>query len=206
MDFVTFIIIGILIYSFLGRKNKPPQRTARSAEEAKKQARPRPQQPSKPERKREGFFESLERQIRESAEELERELKTGGDEKTVRPTRQASRKLEPKRAPAPEAAYEGVEGAWGVEGRSDYGRHQSKQGRLKKDKTAKPEKDTGIREELSLIEQTAIQSSDKVFADSERKNLETALGFSSSEIVQGVVWAEILKEPRGRRPFSRKVI
>lgn len=188
----------------MGRKDKPPQRTVRPAEEAKKQARTRPQQASKPERKREGFFESLERQIRESAEALERELKAGRDEKAESAPGQVGRKPEPKKAPAPQAAYEGVEGAWGTEGRSDYGRHQSKQGKIIKDDAVEREKVSAIRE-ASFIEQAAIQSK-KVLEDSRPKNLETALGFSSSEIVQGVVWAEILQEPRGRRPFSRKVI
>ena len=201
MDFFTFIIIGVAIYSFFSKKNKAPQRTRRPAEQTFRQ--PEVQQPSRPIRKKEGFFESIERQIRESAEALEKELDPGKGEKTA--AKRTSEKI-PEKArrgsiPRPalnQESYEGVEGAWGtegrsgVEGRSDYSKYQSTQGKGRQDKRA----DT-------VIEQTSVESGAYAIG-TESEGLQKAVGFSSSEIVQGVIWAEILKQPRGMRSYSRK--
>ena len=217
MDFFTFIIIGVIVYSLFSKKDKAPQRTRRPVDPTSTQ--PLPQERPRPEKKREGFFESLERQIRESAEAMERELETGRSEREPRKTTEkpVERSMEatiertmekPKRHIPKRDSYETMEGAWGVEGRSgsegragdegragvegrsDYSRYQSTQGKVLKA--------TG-----SVIEQTSVETGAQAIG-TRRGGLEKAVGFSSTAIVQGVIWSEILKEPRGRRPFDRR--
>jgi hypothetical protein len=198
VDFFTFVIIGIVIYSFFSKKGKAPQRTRRPQEQTSRQ--PEPQQASRTTgKKKEGFFESIERQIRESAEALEKELQTGRSENPAKRTEKIPEKIRRDTPPKPAVdrrSYEGVEGAWGTEGRSDYHRSQSKQGRSVPDSTSN--KKLGWREEESAIAQDAIEKAGAY----QPKSLERALGFSSSEVVQGVIWAEILQEPRAKRPFA----
>jgi len=204
VDFFTFIVIGIFIYSFFSKKDKAPQRTRRPAENTSRQ--PVPQESARPMRKKEGFFESIERQIRESAESLEKELQTGRNEKAGKRTpEKIPEKAKGGHAPKPvRESYEGIEGAWGTEGRmgtegrpgvegsSDYGKYQSKQGKVIQEKTTD-----------NIIEQTSIERGAYVIG-SRSEGLKEAVGFSSAEIVQGTIWSEILKEPRGKRPFFRR--
>ena len=213
MDFFTFIIIGIVIYSFFSKKDKPPQRARRPADQTPTQSAP--QEPTRPVKKKEGFFESLERQIRESAEAFEKELETGRKTKqpgkTTEPVvrtkeRTMERTMDRSRRSAPKTVLEqesyGVEGAWGVEGRaglegrpgveghSDYSKYQSKQGKV-------------LQADRSVIEKTSIEAGTQAIG-SRTDGLQKAVGFNSSAIVQGIIWSEILKEPRGKRPFNRR--
>lgn len=204
MDFFTFIIIGVVIYSFFSKKGNAPQRRRPGGQTPPRQApdqAPRqaePQQSSRPTNKKEGFFERVERQMREAAEAMEKELETGRSGKTTKTTKtppgnipDKSRRV-PSHKPALEPqAYEGVEGAWGHEGRSDYHRSQSKQGNVIQ------------HGPKSVIEQTSVETGAYAIG-SQDESLQKAVGFSSSEIVQGVIWAEILKQPRGMRPYSRR--
>ncbi len=194
MDFFTFIIIGVFIYSFFSKKNKAPQRSRRPAEQSSGQ--PQPQESSRPVRKKEGFFESIERQIKESAEALEKEMNPEKGAKTAKRTfdkvPQNAKRGSITKPALDKESYVGVEGAWGVEGRSNYGRYQSKQGNVIKEK-----------KEESVIEQSSIETGAYAIGN-DYQSLKKAVGFSSSEIVQGVIWAEVLKQPRGMRTYSRK--
>ena len=192
MDFFTFVIIGIIIYSFFSKKGKAPQRTGRPQEQTSRQ--PEPQQASRTTgKKKEGFFESIERQIRESAEALEKELQTGGSENPAKRTEKIPEKIRRDTPPKPAVerrSYEGVEGAWGTEGRSDYSRDQSIQGKALQNKRA-----------YNVIEQNAIVPGTHT-GDDQPRSLGRAVGFSSSDIIEGMIWSEILKEPRAKRPFA----
>lgn len=180
---------------------------------------------------RKNIFENLERQIRETAERFEQELQGGKTVptptkprtvKTVRP--RPERTNENTRGAG---GYQETEGSWGTEGRSDYDRYVSNQGtqgsegaegqegRLGQEGTLGNEGAWGTegawgaeggyyaqRQKAagSAIEQGAIG----VNTTYEPKKRIASIGFSGSEIMQGIIWAEVLKEPRGKRGLSRR--
>jgi len=188
VDFFTFIIIAAFIYSFFAKKDKPPQRRPRSPED----------QPRTP--LRGNIFENLERQIRESAERFDQERHAGRGEKSIsapvepapHPTFRGKTESSPGAdtsdadirktlARQNSAGIEGAgdeEGTWGTEGR-EYAQRQEK---------------------AVMFEQTGIQSKPDDF----QETTAGSLIFSPSEIMQGMIWAEVLKEPRGKRALSRR--
>jgi hypothetical protein len=226
VDFFTFIVIAAFIYSFFSKKDKPPQRGQRSAPDT----RPQPRTPA-PQKKTESIFESLERQLRESAEKFEQELQGG---KTV-PRKPAPvetyRRRKDYRSPstARSARSQGPEGAWGQEGRSRYDQYTSTQGTQGLEGTQgreglRGQEGIGGHEGLrgtegtwgtegsyyaqkeasmaSSIEQSEIGSASPISSSQERRI--GTLAFSPSQVVQGIIWSEILKEPRGKKAFSRR--
>jgi hypothetical protein len=208
VDFFTFIIIAVFLYNIFSKKDKPPQRTQRRAEIPSKTLTPKPsgmdRKISGQDRKRkESIFESLERQLRESAERFEQELQ-GGRAESQKPakTETSQRRTIPPKTLNTQGSmdYQETEGAWGDEGRSDYDEYISTQGTQGTEGVAGQE---GAPYALKpkRKEHTEIGVS-PIYPQTER--LARNLGFSSSEIVQGIIWAEVLKEPKGRRGFSRR--
>jgi hypothetical protein len=216
VDFFTFIIIAVFLYNIFSKKDKPPRRGQRSAED------PQRTPPPGAEREREiarevrpqrgGLFENLERQIREASEKLEKELQGERSQpqkpapvKTYRRTTEQPRS---KVSPPQEPSYQETEGVWGDEGRSNYDKYVSKQGTAGVEGTGGVEGTWGTEgrdyadrwERTSEIEQSEIG----VGPGYSQERYAGALGFSSSEIVQGIIWAEVLKEPKGRRAMSRR--
>lgn len=227
MDFFTFIVIAAFIYSVFSKKDKPPQRGQRGPQDT----RPQPKTPA-PQKKRESIFESLERQLRESAEKFERELQGG---KTVQhkpaPVETYRRKKEYRSPSTARSAKgsQGTEGAWGQEGRSRYDQYTSTQGTQGLEGAPGREGLSGLegiagQEGLrgtegtwgtegsyyaqkeagrtSAIEQSEIGSASPIYSSQERRT--GTLAFSPSQVVQGIIWSEILKEPRGKKAFSRR--
>lgn len=223
MDFFTFIIIAVFIYNLFAKKDKQPQRRpGRTGDMTPNQPHPVTNQPrtqTQERKKKESLLESLERQIRESAEQLEKELQGG---KTVInkpvPVETSSRRREYRMAPSNrrERNYQGTEGSWGEEGRSDYDRYVSTQGTQGTEGTQAHEGTWGAEgsyyaqrrnTNTDTIEKSTIEKGEigakgaRLITNKERL---AALGFSPSQAVQGIIWAEILKEPRGRRALSRR--
>lgn len=224
MDFFTFIIIGIIIYSIFSKKDKPPKRYERRPE------RERPIRPqtleSQGDRQR-NIFKRLDRQLKESAEEFEKELRRGRLE--TRGMRENKTVLHREAGQQPKKSIlgdvQGTKDAWGDEGRSDYGKYVSPEG------TAGTEGTTGMEGTVGTegspgqegtwgtegidyatketAEKTAIELSEigKRAVYLPKEKMEGVSGFSSKEIVQGVIWSEILKEPKGRKLFypSRRI-
>ncbi len=215
MDFFTFIIIAVFLYNIFTKKDKPPQRTQRRAEDSRIPSQPLTQtrngmdrEVSRQGRKRkESIFENLERQIRESAERFEQELQ-GGRAESQKPTKAeaSQRRTIPQKSLSTQGTmdYQETEGVWGDEGRSDYDKYLSTQGTQGAEGMAGQE---GAPYALRQIERTSAIEQSEIGASpiySQTGSLAGTLGFSSSEVVQGIIWAEILKEPKGRRGFSRR--
>ncbi len=219
MDFFTFIIIAVFIYNIFSKKDKPPRRGQRSAEDPRRTPQPDAEREREIAREvrpqRGGLFENLERQIREASEKLEKELQGERSQpqpqkpapvKTYRRTTEQPRS---KVSPPQELSYRETEGVWGHEGRSDYDKYVSKQGTAGVEGTGGVEGTWGTEgreyadrywEKTSEIEQSEIGAGPSYA----QERYAGALGFSSSEIVQGIIWAEVLKEPKGRRAMSRR--
>ncbi|HHV63912.1 MAG TPA: hypothetical protein GXX46_02365 [Peptococcaceae bacterium] len=219
MDFFTFIIIAAFIYSIFSKKDKPPQRGQRGSQG------PRPQTGTPaPRKKRESIFESLERQLRESAEQLERELQSGRAA-PPKPTTVETyrRKKEYRPSSTPRSARSPIpEGAWGQEGRSRYDKYPSTQGTQGLEGTPGREglggqegtwgtegiwgtegayyaqKEAG---RASAIEQSEIGLASPIYGSQKRRT--GTFVFSPSQVVQGIIWSEILKEPRAKKTFAR---
>ncbi len=117
MDFFTFIIIAVFIYNIFAKKDKPPQRRQRSPEEARLPQTEAEREPVRPERrKKESIFENLERQIRESAERLEKELQGQPQPQKPAPVKTYKRQTESRPStvqPSRQEAYVETEGLWG---------------------------------------------------------------------------------------------
>jgi len=178
VDFLTFIIIAIFIYGIFAKKNKPPQRRQRSAEDPGGTVAPQ-------QKKKEGIFQNLERQMRESAEKFERELQSG-EGKSI-PIEEGESAFDKYVSTQGTQGVEGVggdegkadeEGTWGIEGR-EYAKRQ---------RTKAPAQQPEIGAGTIITTQETMP----------------ALGFSSSDLIRGVIWAEVLNEPRGRRGLSRR--
>lgn len=217
MDFFTFIVIAVFIYGIFSKKDKPPQRRQSTSED---RIPPMPMtQTPKPimqtGKKKESIFETLERQIRESAEKLEQELQGG---KTLPPKPVAAeagpRKYKPN-TPLNTSKPKSTEGTWGDEGRSDYDKYSSNQG---------TQGNEGLQgQEGGLGNEGAWGTEGGYYAQKQNERAggighseigagsghpgqraAVALAFSQSDVVNGIIWAEVLKEPKGRRGFSRR--
>lgn len=208
MDIITFIIIAVVIYSFFANKDKPPQRRPVRPEDNMPPPEPlivdMDRDISRMERKKKGnFFEDLERQLRESVEKAERELQVGPYGSTVK-----------KKAAAPPTSASSVsrkaetvqktENKWREEGRSDYDRYISNEGTqgtegLGGDEGAADQEGTWGAEGSDYTNRQIIPR-DQI----SQKRQAFGLGLSSSEVMRGVIWAEVLKEPRARRAFPRR--
>jgi hypothetical protein len=180
VSFFTFMIVAFFIYGIFARKNQPPVRRPRDAEDQLPRQAPAaaPRRPAGPSRQvrptRGNVLTNLERQLREAAKPAafpaDQDRNDSGEPVPAAPT-------------SPMAGYvqtEGVgdaEGTWGTEGR-EYA----------------PRPDN-----LSVIEQSGIGVKD--YAQGQGAG---SLVFASSDIVQGIIWAEVLRTPRGKRPYSRK--
>lgn len=223
MDFFTFIIIAVFVYNIFSKKDKRPQRSQRSAED--NQIPPKPVTQMQGGKKKESIFENLERQIRESAESLERELQGGkAAPRKPMPAETSPRRKEYRTSTKTQKAkgYQETEGVWGNEGRSDYDKYVSTQGTqgsegLRGKEGIRGQEGMGGQEgtwgtegshyasrqqrKASAIEQSEIGSGSFV---PQRELATGTLGFSSSNIVQGIIWSEVLKEPRGKRGISRR--
>ncbi len=211
MDFFTFIIIAVFVYNIFARKDKPPQRRQRSAEEARLPQNQAEGEPVRPERrKKESIFETLERQIRESAEQLEKELQGQPQKPAPVKTYKKQTQSRPSTAqPSRPEAYAETEGVWGTEGRSDYDKYVSQQGTVGVEGVRGQEGAWGAegseygrrrREKADAIEQSEIGAGPGYG----QERYVGALGFSSDEIVQGIIWAEVLKAPKGKRMLARR--
>jgi len=213
VDFFTFIIIAVFIYNIFAKKDKPPQRRQRSPEEARLPQTEAEREPVRPERrKKESIFENLERQIRESAERLEKELQGQPQPQKPAPVKTYKRQTESRPStvqPSRQEAYADTEGVWGEEGRSDYDKYVSKQGTVGVEGVRGQEGAWGSegseyarrqQERAGAIEQAEIGAG----PDYGQERYAEALGFSSAEIVQGIIWAEVLKEPKGKRMMARR--
>lgn len=211
MDFFTFIIIAVFIYNIFAKRNKPPQRRQRSAEEARLPQNQAEREPVRPERrKKESIFENLERQIRESAERLEKELQ--GQPQKPAPVKTYKKQAQSRPStvqPPRQEPYTETEGVWGEEGRSDYDKYVSQQGTVGVEGIGGQEGAWGAegseyaqrqRNKTGAIEQSEIGAG----PDYGREGYAGVLGFSSAEIVQGIIWAEVLKEPKGKRMMARR--
>lgn len=220
-DIFTFFIIAVFIYNLFAKKDKPPQRRPGSAGERRMPPQPVTQQ-AKPltstesRKKKEGIFESLERQIRESAERLEQELQGGKTVPQKPATAGSSKRIKQYRNSSgtrTARGYQETEGVWGEEGRSDYDQYVSSQGTQGSEGTSGREGTPGRegsygsegiapqKGKMSAIELAQIGGS-PIY--SRKEPSAGSLVFSPSEIVQGIIWAEVLKEPRGKRALSRR--
>ncbi|UWG96070.1 hypothetical protein LPY66_14280 [Dehalobacter sp. DCM] len=219
MDFITFIIIAIVVYSIFSKKDKPPQRrpmnpldngplSGSTADEPKKKGR--------------NIFGELERQLREAEQRFEREIRDvrKNTETTEQPKTFAYRTADKKTASAASKTLQTAaeEGDWGIEGRSDYDTYVSTQGTQGTEGVAGTEGEADAEgtwgtegayyAEKQAASKTFVQditAVSSVQATSSQPKPAFNLGFSSSEITRGVIWNEILSEPRARRPFQSRV-
>lgn len=207
MDFFTFVIIALFVYRLFSKKDQPPQRRPKGTVEAPpapqmQQAQPKmePARQSQPKPAKGGFFENLEKQIREAAEKIEQELQDKTQE-PQRPTpvktyRRVSESRSVDTNKSAKTAYQQTEGVWGQEGRSDYDQYVSEQGTWGTEGSYYATKQ---KEKKSSIEKAEIGAS-PIYTE---ERYEGALALSSSAIIQGVIWAEVLKEPKGKKWISR---
>lgn len=226
MDFFSFFLIAAFIYGIFAKKDKPPQRRPGSPEDNRTPTRPQ----TEAQGRKGNIFENLERQLRETAEKFEQELQ---GEKTVPPRPATVKTLRPRQVNRPAAGgqktrgtrgtegYPGAEGMWGTEGRSEYDRYVSSQGSQGAEGMAGQEGTIGSEgawgtegtwgsegqayrnrpsQAVSAIEKSAIGVS-PIYAQEIGLS---HLGFSPKEVVQGIIWAEVLKEPKGKRALSRR--
>lgn len=210
MDFFTFIIIAVFVYNIFAKKDKPPQR--RPQRPGEKQIPTQPQTTTQGRKKKESIFESLERQIRESAERLDQELQGGKTvQKRATSTGTSPQRMKPQTS-AKTKKQLGTEGAGGGEGYSEYGKYASTQGTQGIEGTQGQEGLYGgegtwgneggyyaQKQKAGRAVSGEIGAS-PIYAQPDR--LAGTLGFSSSEVVQGIIWAEVLKEPKGKRALS----
>jgi len=89
--------------------------------------------------------------------------------------------------------YVSTQGTQGEEGRSDYDRYVSTEGI----QGTEGQWGTEGREYAERKRADAV-------ATRPQSGIKPVIAFSSSDIIQGVMWAEILKKPRARGPYSRK--
>lgn len=208
MDIITFIVIAIVIYSIFSKKDKPPQRRPMRPEDNQPLSGPLTETPRKKSR---NIFEDMQKQLQEVEQRFEREVRGDYTEpgRTAKPKASASRtgNKSPYNAATEERRFASKEGDWGTEGRSEYDKYVSTQG-------TQGTEGVGGTEGFSDSEGTWGTEGDsyaKKQADSAAPALLTPqkmpafnLGFSSSEITRGVIWSEILNEPRARRPHPRR--
>ncbi len=209
MDIITFIIIAVVIYSFFANKDKPPQRRPVRPEDNKPLFEPLTAEMdrdiSRMERKKKGnFFEDLERQLRESVEKAERELQAGPYGSTVK-KKAAAPPTSASSVPRKAETVQKTENKWREEGRSDYDRYISNEGTqgiegLGGDEGTADQEGTWGAEGSDYANRQITQGTDQI----PQKKPALAFVLSSSEVMRGVIWAEVLKEPRARRPFPRR--
>ncbi|AHF10516.1 MULTISPECIES: hypothetical protein [Dehalobacter] len=208
MDIITFIIIAVVIYSFFANKDKPPQRRPVRPEDNRPLSEPLTTEMdrdiSRMERKKKGnFFEDLERQLRESVEKAERELQAGPYGSTVK-KKAAAPPTSASSVPRKAETVQKTENKWREEGRSDYDRYISNEGTqgiegLGGDEGTADQEGTWGAEGSDYTNRQIIPR-DQI----SQKRQAFGFGLSSSEVMRGVIWAEVLKEPRARRAFPRR--
>ena len=223
MDFFIFVVIAFFLYGLFTKKDKPPQRRQQSPSD--RRTPPTRSAQSRP-AKKETIFESLEKQIRESAEKFEQELK--GDQQRPKrvPLDTPPRRYKPQ-SPVRTSKAQRPEGTWASADQSTYGRTFNSEGMQGVEGVQGQEGLPGYEglpgheglpgiegsfgtegrpySEL-VVERVSIQQGEigaSPIYSSENK-LAKNLGFSSSAVVQGVIWAEILKEPKGKKWFARR--
>jgi len=207
-DFFAFLVIAFIIYGFFSRKNKAPERRQRSAERPQAPKMTKPEAPKPVQKKKEGFFESLEKQVREAAERFEKELqgqKAQEAPKEVQRRPAAGPNRPVQRKPQSKEVYKG-------EGYSDYGRYPSTQGtqntegsagvegRADREGTWGSEGRGYAQEKGAAFEKTAPPAKPPLT----KQEIKPILRISSSELVQAVIWAEVLKEPKSKRILRRR--
>lgn len=212
MDFFTFIIIAVIIYNIFAKKNKPPQRRQPSAEEDSRPQNRTTREPARTEPKRGTVFENLERQIRESAERFEQELQ--GQPQRPKPAQAKTYKRQSEARPSTvqpprQGAFVETEGVWGDEGRSDYDKYVSSQGTVGVEGVKGKEGTWGVegreyarrqQERTGALEQSEIGAG----SDYGREGYGGDLNFSPTGVMQGIIWAEVLKAPKGKRMMVRR--
>jgi hypothetical protein len=208
VDIITFIIIAVVIYSFFANKDKPPQRRPVRPEDNRPLSEPLTTEMdrdiSRMERKKKGnFFEDLERQLRESVEKAERELQAGPYGSTVK-KKAAAPPTSASSVPRKAETVQKTENKWREEGRSDYDRYISNEGTqgiegLGGDEGTADQEGTWGAEGSDYTNRQIIPR-DQI----SQKRQAFGFGLSSSEVMRGVIWAEVLKEPRARRAFPRR--
>ncbi|MFA6808962.1 MAG: hypothetical protein WCR27_08210 [Eubacteriales bacterium] len=197
MDFFTIVIIGVVIYFFTskGEKNAPPKRY---------QTNPQRSEEIEPfegknintekEKKPGGILEQLGKQLTEYTKQIEESNKP--ERKAAVPQNARNNKRKSKDPERAARNVDGQEGAWGDEGRSSEtegnwgteGAYYAQKAAQKKNKSVSY--DSGEASDKSISQETL-----------------PALNFTSEGVAQGLIWTEILGEPRGRKPFrSRRTI
>jgi len=208
VDIITFIIIAVVIYSFFANKDKPPQRRPVRPEDNRPLSEPltaeMDRETFRTERKKKrNLFEDLERQLRESVEKAEKELQVGPYGSTVKKKAAAS-PASASSVPRKAKTVQKTGNKWGEEGRSDYDRYVSNEG------TQGTEGIGGVEGAADQEGTWGSEGSDytnrKITPGDQisQKRAAFGLNLSSSEVMRGVIWAEVLKEPRARRAFPRR--
>lgn len=210
MDFFTFIAIAVFLYAAFSKKDKKPQRGQRPPEDTGPVSRPEP-------RRKENLFEQIERQLRESAEKLEQELQG----KTAAPPPRRTVTVErPKSSRAAMERYSqadrrsaeelaGSEGTWGTEGRSDYDNYRSVQGNDSRgvegyDSLSSQGYDSSFAGEGRQMTTGSAAPASVRPAEAAQERMAGIFANVASPLAQGIIWSEILKEPKGRRALSRR--
>jgi len=218
VDFFTFIVIAVFVYNLFAKKDKRPVRRQRSAEDTERPLQPQartemqPARTKQPEPTRGGFFGNLEKQIRDAAEMIEQELQGQSDQSQKTSHPKTYRRVTDSRSISGNKNTkidEQNESVWGQEGSSNYDRYVSTQGTQGVEGIAGQEGTWGTEgsfyasrqnKQKTAIVQEEIGSS-PIYSE---EIYEGTLAVSSSAIVQGIIWAEVLKEPKGKRGISRR--
>jgi hypothetical protein len=208
VDIITFIIIAIVIYSFFAKKDEPPQRRPVRPADNRPLSEPltaeMDRETFRTERKKKrNLFEDLERQLRESVEKAEKELQYGPYGSTVK-KKAAAPPASASSVPRKAKTVQGTGNKWREEGRSDYDRYVSNEG------TQGTEGIGGVEGAADQEGTWGSEGSDytnrKITPGDQisQKRAAFGLSLSSSEVMRGVIWAEVLKEPKARRAFPRR--